>query len=87
MSTAYGRETVALHFTWRLDSEGVHRVLPHIEAALQPFDPRPHWGKVYAHSGQDVAARYPHRDDFVKLVHDLDPRGVFRNAMLDDIIG
>ena len=43
MSPAYRRESAAIHFTWRSDWPAVRELLPRIEAALAPYDPRPHW--------------------------------------------
>ena len=43
MSTAYGRPSVAIHFTWKPDWPAVRRVLPLVEKQLAPFAPQPHW--------------------------------------------
>ena len=42
LSPAYGRDSVAFHFTWRPDWPAVRALLPDVEAALEPFEPRPH---------------------------------------------
>ena len=47
LSPCHGRDTIALHFTWVDDDELVLSVLPVLENAVAPFDPRPHWGKVF----------------------------------------
>ena len=63
---------------------GRGRALAVVEAALAPFEPRPHWGKVF-HTGRDeLAARYPRLGDFAALAARLDPRGAFRNAWLEE---
>jgi xylitol oxidase len=82
MSTAVGRDSVALHFTWQPDWEGVRAVLPVIESALAPFDPRPHWGKLSTMAPSAIRASYTHLPGFVELVERHDPRGTFRNAFL-----
>ena len=82
MSTAFERDSVALHFTWRPDWDGVRAVLPVIESALAPFDPRPHWGKLSTMSPSAIRASYTHLRRFVELVERHDPRGTFRNAFL-----
>jgi xylitol oxidase len=82
MSTAYGRDSVAFHFTWKLDQAGVDSVLPIIEEALAPFDPRPHWGKAFA-----MQPTSPRMNDFRSLVDRWDPRGVFRNDSLTRWLG
>ena len=47
LSPAYGRDSVAFHFTWRPDWPAVRALLPDVEAALEPFEPRPHWAKLF----------------------------------------
>ncbi|HEX7347978.1 MAG TPA: D-arabinono-1,4-lactone oxidase, partial [Candidatus Limnocylindrales bacterium] len=62
-------------------------VLPLIDAALQPFEPRPHWGKVFTMSREVVQARYPQIARFRELARSLDPDGIFRNDFLDRYLG
>jgi xylitol oxidase len=83
MSTAFGRPTVALHFTWQPDWPAVRQVLPRIEAALAPFDPRPHWGKLFTMPPDAVRSSYRELPRFVELVRRHDPDGTFRNAFLE----
>lgn len=83
LSTAFGRPSVALHFTWQPDWPAVRQVLPSIETALAPFDPRPHWGKLFTMPPEAVRASYVMLPAFVDLVRRLDPGGTFRNAFLE----
>jgi len=39
MSPCYQQACVAIHFTWKLNWEGVRQLLPEIEAQLAPFEP------------------------------------------------
>ncbi|MEZ3155989.1 D-arabinono-1,4-lactone oxidase [Microbacterium sp. BWR-S6Y] len=87
MSPAYRRDVLAIHFTWRNDTEGVLAVLPHIEVALAPFDVRPHWGKAFTMLGEAVRATLPRAEDFLAAARETDPRGVFRNAFLERTLG
>jgi alditol oxidase len=48
-----------------------------VEAALAPFDPRPHWGKLHSISGDDLARRFPRLRDALDLARRLDPEGKF----------
>jgi xylitol oxidase len=82
LSPQYGRDSVAIHFTWKRDQAAVERLLPTLEAALEPFAPRPHWGKLFAAGRRELAARYERLADFAALVEERDPRGVFRNQWL-----
>ncbi|PVE68134.1 D-arabinono-1,4-lactone oxidase [Microbacterium testaceum] len=87
LSPAYRRDVLAIHFTWRNDTDGVLSVLPHIEAALAPFDARPHWGKAYTMPGDRVRATLPRAQEFKDVVRQADPRGVFRNTYLRGVLG
>jgi xylitol oxidase len=86
MSTAFGRASVAIHFTWQPDWERVRRVLPTIEEALAPFGPRPHWGKLFTMSPEAVRSSYDNLSRFAALLERFDPHGTFRNAFLDRYI-
>ena len=83
LSPAHGRETVALHFTWHKDPDGVAAVLPAVEEALAPYAPRPHWGKVFTIAPDLVRSAYPRIGDFAALADRLDPTGKFRNDFVD----
>jgi xylitol oxidase len=83
MSTASGRDSVAFHFTWQPDWEAVRRVLPTIEAAIAPFQPRPHWGKLFTMAPETVRASYERLPQFAALLERHDPTGTFRNAFLN----
>jgi xylitol oxidase len=83
LSGCYRRDSVALHFAWHPDWPAVSAVLPLIEAALAPFDPRAHWGKLFTMSRDAVQFGYPRLADFRALAHRHDPHGKFRNAFVD----
>lgn len=82
LSPSYKRDSAAIHFTWRPDQAGVSRLLPKIEAALAPFDPRAHWGKQFALPSEAVRAGYARIADFERLCAQLDPEGRFSNAFI-----
>lgn len=82
LSPAHGRDSVAIHFTWQPDWPSVRALLPDIDAALEPFDPRPHWGKLFTMGGETVRSRYERRDEFVELARRVDPDGKFSNEFL-----
>ena len=83
LSPTYGRDSLALHFTWVPDTPAVLAAVAEIERALQPFDPRPHWGKVFTMTPEAVAGRFDRLDDFGRLRHRVDPDGVFGNEFVD----
>lgn len=86
LSPAYGRDTVALHFTWVDDTAAVLPVVGEVEAALEPFAPRPHWGKVFTVPSDVLRGRYPRLDDFRALVRATDPAGKFANAFVSEFL-
>lgn len=83
LSPQYGQDTVAIHFTWAREPAAVRRALVDVEAALAPFEARPHWGKLFLADAATMAARYERLPDFVRLIERLDPRGAFRNDWLN----
>jgi alditol oxidase len=84
MSMNYGKASVGIHFTWQPLPDRVDEVLPQLEAALTPFQARPHWGKLFHADAATIAPLYEKHSDFVQLVERLDPRGAFRNPWLDN---
>lgn len=87
LSPSYGRDSVALHFTWVEDTSAVLPVVRHVEKALDAFGARPHWGKVFAMPARELRERYARLDDFAALAAELDPAGTFRNAFVRDALG
>ena len=83
LSPQYGRDSVALHFTWRRDQQAVERALESVEASLAPFAARPHWGKLFLTDAAALRRLYERMGDFVSLLERLDARGAFRNAWLE----
>jgi alditol oxidase len=83
-SMAYRRPSLAIHFTWKLESEAVLNVLPQIEAKLAPFAARPHWAKVFTMNASQIDPLYPRMKDFRALAQTFDPGGKFRNGFLRD---
>ncbi|MEU6813025.1 FAD-binding protein [Streptomyces sp. NPDC046831] len=87
LSPSYGRDTVALHFTWIDDTEKVLPAVRRLEQAVDAFDPRPHWGKVFTTAPEVLRPRYPRLAEFGALVRALDPAGKFTNAFVGDLLG
>ncbi|WP_333778021.1 FAD-binding protein [Streptomyces sp. IBSBF 3136] len=87
LGPSYGRDSVALHFTWIADTAAVLPVVRRLEEALEAFDPRPHWGKVFTMPSTVVRRRYARLADFRALAASLDPMGKFANAFVRDLLG
>ena len=82
LSPAFGRDTVGIHFTWRLEPDRVAPLLPKVERALEPFDPRPHWGKLFS----GLRGQYLRMPEFIDLRARLDPSGKFANAFTERVL-
>jgi xylitol oxidase len=82
LSPASGRPTVALHFTWVPDLSIAAPALAVVERALEPFEARPHWGKISAVDPRRVRALYPRMEDFDRLVRRHDPGAKFTNEFM-----
>jgi alditol oxidase len=79
LSMSHARDSVAFHFTWCSDAERVMPAVAAVERALEPFAPRPHWGKVTSIDPSAVRSLYPRWADARDLVRRVDPEGVFAN--------
>ena len=83
MSPCYKRPSVAIHFTWKQDWPAISKLLPAIEKELAPFQPRPHWGKLFTIPPAQLHAAYERLPDFVALSRKFDPHGAFHNDFLN----
>ena len=82
LSPFYERDSIAFHFTWKPLADDVLAVLPRIEAALAPFGARPHWGKLFVMSPQELEAVHPKLPAFRQLREQLDSSDTFGNAFV-----
>ena len=83
ISTAWQRDSLAIHFTWKPEWDAVKQILPLIEAQLKPFNPRPHWAKLFTLPPLQLQSQYPRLRDFKALAQRHDPSGKFRNEFLE----
>jgi xylitol oxidase len=86
MSPCYDLDCVAIHFTWKPDWPAVRMLLPQIEATLEPFEARPHWGKLFTTPAARIRALFEKLPDFRRLLDLHDPKGKFRNAFVDTYV-
>jgi len=86
LSPFHDRESAAVHFTWHDDDELVRRSVEQVRQALAPFDPRPHWGKVFHLDRDEVRRHYPRLADFQGLAKRHDPERKFGNAFLETYV-
>ena len=86
LSTASGRTSgwIAVH---------QYRGVPYleyfqgVEAIMDDYQGRPHWGKLHFQRAETLAERYPRWDEFAAVRARLDPDGTFRNDYLDRVLG
>ena len=83
MSMAYHRPSMVFHFTFKQMDTEVRNFLPILEASLEPFEARPHWGKLFSLSPAVLQSRYERLPQFQQLMTQHDPEGKFRNAFID----
>jgi xylitol oxidase len=86
LSPCYQQPCVTIHFTWKQEWPAVHALLPVIEKELAPFQARPHWGKLFTTSPQQLKSIYKKLPDFIQLSNKYDPHGKFRNEFLNSNI-
>lgn len=79
LSSAFGTDTVGIHFSWKLNLDAVMALLPAVEHALLPLRARPHWAKLFVATAAELEPLYPRMREFRELATRLDPRGAFRN--------
>ncbi|HEY9478201.1 MAG TPA: D-arabinono-1,4-lactone oxidase [Microbacteriaceae bacterium] len=86
LSTAYGRDTgyIAVHRYLRDDYQKYFRG---IEAIMQGFGGRPHWGKIHFQDAASLTRLYPRFGDFLAVRDRLDPDRVFTNSYLERVLG
>lgn len=86
MSPCYKQPCVTIHFTLKQEIAEVMNLLPVIEKELVPYKAKPHWGKLFTLSHEQLNNLYERMPAFVALMKDYDPDGKFRNAFLDRYI-
>ena len=86
LSVSSGEDSVGFHFSWARDWPSVSKALAVLEAALMPFAPRPHWGKLFVMPASAFQPTYPRLAHFRALAARLDPQGKFRNDFVDTYV-
>ena len=60
-------------------------------AAIEPifwkYDGRPHWGKIHTLSANEQRARYPMFDQFLQIRQEMDPKNIFTNDHINNVLG
>jgi xylitol oxidase len=83
LSPFHQRQTLAVHATWVSDLDAVLPALAALQGVLAPYDPRPHWGKVFrSWDAARTASSYPDLMRFQQLAERVDAAECFLNDYL-----
>jgi L-gulono-1,4-lactone dehydrogenase len=86
LSPANGRDTgyIAVHVFNKFEYQPYFR---EVEAIMNQYEGRPHWGKLHFQTAATLRPRYPLWDKFIAVRDRLDPGGMFGNAYLERVLG
>jgi L-gulonolactone oxidase len=86
LSTAAGRETgyISVHMYKGMEFEPYFHA---VEAIMDGYEGRPHWGKINWQTAEKLAPRYAGWEDFQSVRTRLDPSGVFTNEYIERVLG
>jgi L-gulonolactone oxidase len=86
ISPSSGRDTcyIAVHMFQGMEWYPYFRA---VEAIMNDYSGRPHWGKRHFQSAATLAPRYPDWERFQEVRARLDPEGVFANEYTDRVLG
>ena len=85
LSTAHGRPTayIAVHQYVGMEFETYFRA---VEAIMDEYDGRPHWGKRHYQTAATLRPRYPEWDRFTEIRDTFDPERRFENDYLRRVL-
>ncbi len=86
LSTAHGRETcyIACHVFERTPMDPYFR---EVEALMESYLGRPHWGKLHTRTASDLAPLYPRWADWIAVRDAVDPGRLFANSYTEQVFG
>ena len=78
------RCSIAIHRYFEEDPEPIQAV---VEPIFRRYGGRPHWGKMNNLSAPDLAALYPHWEEFNVVRRELDPEGRLLTPAMRQVLG
>lgn len=84
MSPAYARDSCFIG-AYVSSLSWAPRYFAEFEALMHDYEGRPHWGKSFSRTGEQLRALYPEYDSFNRLRQQCDPHGLFRNSFIDRV--
>lgn len=84
LSPSYQRNSayIAVHMYKGMAFESYFQEM---EAIMQKYNGRPHWGKMHTLTSEGLKKLYPKWDDFQKIRNQMDPEGIFLNDYLEQL--
>jgi len=86
LSPQFQRDTCVITITVEAGTD-YWQYLRDVDGVLDPFDPRPHWGKLNFMTRERMERLYPELDTFIAIRRRFDPNGVFLNDHLRPLVG
>ncbi len=86
LSPASGRDTayVAVHVYRGMEFD---RYFREVEAVMDAYEGRPHWGKRHYQTAEVLRGRYPDFDRFLTVRDRFDPERRFANRYIEQVLG
>lgn len=86
LSPFQGRDTTVLSVSGAPGTD-YWPYLRDVDALLQPYGARAHWGKIHFLTADRLAQLYPGYEEFRTVRREMDPDGVFLNDHLRSLVG
>jgi len=85
LSPSYQRDSayIAFHMYKGMPYE---EYFQEMEAIMQKYEGRPHWGKMHSLGKKELYHSYPKLPDFLAIRHELDPQGIFLNDYIKKML-
>lgn len=86
LSPMYQRDSTVLSVSGRPGTDYMP-YLRDIDAVLQDYNARAHWGKIHFLTKERLEALYPELDVFLQIRREFDPNGIFLNEHTRELLG
>jgi sugar-1,4-lactone oxidase-like protein len=84
LSPAFGRASCFIG-AYMARTAGIDRYFEAFQQQMLALGGRPHWGKQFHATAEELRAVHPNYERFEAIRRELDPAGMFRNAFLDRV--
>ena len=84
LSPFYQRDSISIS-VHQFYKQNHQEIFASVEPIFLKYQGRPHWGKLHSLSALQLSALYPKWDHFMQMRQQLDPKGKWMNAYLEDL--